>query len=319
MAIHGPTSTDCAAKRPRVDDTSSSLDADTGEVASDPRVSRLKRSKLDGTHEAPILIDESDSSDDEPLMSRLAARSLERPVYDANTNPHAALKLAHDVEKPAPHTPLAEPTIAQSSALATISPPHNNKPDFKEAKTPVLSSTKGSVYGKKTNLTLAFQSVSSAVNSSSRPKPIDINFLRHRKVLSPDQAFTDKGLKGEKKLVLSTDKSETGKNVAISGKFPVTKGVKIQENTMAGADSLDNVDIHTDHSIEEDEDDSDGTMAADSGNEYAASPAKRFRMLEMVSFFSLPFHGAANREMRSVRLSIRWMVGLKIVSKVQRQ
>lgn len=160
-------------------------------------------------------------------------------------------------------------------------------------------STKSSVYGKMTNLTPLFKSISSVAKTSPRPSPFATNFLAHRRVSSPDRLFSNTRLKGVKELTLSMDRTET-----IEGAIPssaskrntsgkrkrVTEGKSLVEDMGAQthhatpeALTLSEYNGHAYDNAPKDFDDSDQAgeaLMGDEIDEYAASPAaaKKLRM-----------------------------------------
>ncbi|KAF1348430.1 hypothetical protein EJ07DRAFT_160065 [Lizonia empirigonia] len=280
-----------ATKRPRKDSFSSA-----------PSTTRPKLF-ADGTSDRPILLEESDNSDDEPPVNVLAARLSARSSGRTKQVPELNRRRRYSEEK------CGDLVHASGSEDAQSSQPNACSMVFDDQETEeavpaahgasATPSTKGSVYGKMTNLTPVFKSISSVAKTSPRPSPFAKNFLGHRRVSSPDRLFTNTRLKELNQLIRSMDKPETtegaipssvskrntsGKRKRGTGEKSLAEDMGAQKhNATPEALALSEYNGHAYDNTPKGFDDSDEAgeaLMGDEIDEYAASPAveKKLRM-----------------------------------------
>ncbi|KZM25267.1 hypothetical protein ST47_g3587 [Ascochyta rabiei] len=302
-------------KRPRSHVASSSpvvIDSSENETPSKLSALSSKRQKTNCTTDAPSNHYESDTSDDEPLINRTAARA-------SLTDDNKGVVLMSQVFS-RHNTASSHESTVLASARPSLANDCNLHDDFQNVgaverpanQTPATPATKGSVYGKKTNLTTAFKSASSGAKSSSRPNPFATNFLGLRNVSSADRVFTKMRLQEVKKEILTVRKAQsTGNNDRVPHpdggteknskdpdapfeELPVVQSLEVpEEAAMADADRPEGFEIYSGTDADSTDDESDGTMAADSEDEYNASPtaARESRMGKENFALSTPHTG----------------------------
>lgn len=259
------------------------------------------KSFTDGTSANPILLEESESSDDEHpvnvLAERVSARSSTTQAPESKRQCHYSEEKSDDLvhasgseDAQSSHANACSTVFEDQEIEEAISAAHG------ASATP---STKSSVYGKMTNLTPVFKSISSVAKTSPRPSPFATNFLGHRRVSSPDRLFSNTRLKEVKQLIRSMDKPET-----IEGAIPssaskhntsgkrkrVTEGKSLVEDMGAQTHHATPEALapseYNDHAYDhrpkgfDDSDEAGEALMGDEIDEYAASPAaaKKLRM-----------------------------------------
>ncbi|KAF9694021.1 hypothetical protein EKO04_008086 [Ascochyta lentis] len=277
-------SSSSSAKRSRTEGTSSSpvvIDSDDDAITSTISAPSSKRIKSYRVAKALSSCHESDTSDDEPLMRRIALRTK----YIGSVT-----QLANNFKSSSPLGAIASGNSARFN-LGYTDPLDAKIQEGDEAELSKTLSAKGSVYGKKTNLTTAFQSASGGAKPLPSSHLSATNSSGQRKVPRSGLAFTKMRLQNTSNLGLSFGKSETGGDTHrsssisrnVSGgsnksdtsfeELQVIQSIEVPEDYgMADADHPGGFDIHEDDDGDKSDEESDGTLVADSEDEYAASP-----------------------------------------------
>lgn len=284
------------------------LDSDNEEDAQ-IHLSRSTHTKRSRIAPHPVQLQTTESSDDEPLINRIAARKSARcalPAYDEQ-----AARLAPAVLDP--HIPDATPLL---SSLNDNGDKDSTKTSAYEARTP--SASKPSVYGEQTNLIPAFQSVSRYTSlPSGQPSSSALSSMLPR-VPTPERLFTNMRLRDVNKLILTVGKLEgeearrrasarkRGVNRRKSsgirkasaskpGKASVSAGV-VESPGYDEDDGSESIDVKAGGNTHMETDDSDGTLADDHEDDYAASPAaaKKMRISRQVGSSSAERDTLAN-------------------------